>query len=365
MNELYRSPEISEQVFSPLSNKMNLSTKEGKMVRNQELDRRRNIFIANGFSIKTIDQVQSWRPTLPVADGLVEHLEWLGNIGFSSPKKLIEKNVTILGLTQERINERMVFLKNTGFEKPLRMIEKHPQLFTANQDNLEQTIQFFANKGINSLKLLETHPPLFGLKEETVDKKFEELQRLGFTNIPTLVSTFPPILGLSLDTLSGRISELKKRGFSDPVSLIESFPPLFGYSFENIDKRINFLNKVINIYEIPLSASNIMEMDGFMFSSKLDKLVVLTRIIKEYKVKPQEINKKLISQILRRNLEDMLIALARKENADENIHTLILRARDVNLLKYSVEEKKTIIEQELTKFEKIKQRYYRGYPSKN
>lgn len=166
----------------------------------------------------------------------------------------------------------------------------------------------------------------------------------------------------SLLVLESHIQGLRERGFTNPNKMIESLPPILGLAFENIDRRLRLLDKLIKLYNLPFSGTHLMEQESFLFSTKIDKILVLVRVLREYKVRHYELTDKVIKRLLRANLEDTLIALDSPSDPNEKIEDLIRRTRSVNRQKLPKEEKRKIIKEGLLEFEKIKQRYFRGYP---
>ena len=123
-----------------------------------------------------------------------------------------------------------------------------------------------------------------------------------------------------------------------------------------------YKRQLIQLYQLPFSATSLVEQDPFLFSSKIDKILVLVRILREYNVRPHELTDRLINNLLRANLESTLIALDARSDLDEKITVLISRTRYIHRQKLPKEEKRRIIDNGLAEFEKIKQRYFRGYP---
>ena len=163
--------------------------------------------------------------------------------------------------------------------------------------------------------------------------------------------------------LENHIEDLKTRGFSNPIKMIESSPTILGYNLEeNIKRRVKLLSRLITLYQLPFSAISLMEQDSFLFSSKIDKILVLVRILREYKVMRYELTDKVMNQLLHTNLECTLIALDSPSHPNEKIEDLIRRSKSISRQKLPREEKRRIIKDGLAEFEKIKTRYFKGYP---
>jgi len=90
--------------------------------------------------------------------------------------------------------------------------------------------------------------------------------------------------------------------------------------------------------------------------------LVLVRILREYRVRPPALNTNIMRSLPHLNLESVLVALDQLPKEHETIEGFMKRARSVHRQKLPKEQKRQIIEQGLSEFEKIKQRYFRGYP---
>ena len=90
--------------------------------------------------------------------------------------------------------------------------------------------------------------------------------------------------------------------------------------------------------------------------------MVLVRILREYRVRPPALNTNIMRSLPHLNLESVLVALDQLPKEHETIEGFMKRARSVHRQKLPKEQKRQIIEQGLSEFEKIKQRYFRGYP---
>ncbi len=179
-----------------------------------------------------------------------------------------------------------------------------------------------------------------------------------------MIETLPPILGLNFDNIDSKIIGLKERGFSNPKKMIETLPPILGLNFDNIDKKIKIFSRLINLYNISLSPISLMENILPLFSSKMDKLIVLARVLKEYTIQPSEISEKLIRKLIFCNIEDVLVALVETENENETIRDFIKRVDLIKKQKIPKEIKRRRIKEQMSDIDKIKQKYLKGYPEK-
>ena len=107
-----------------------------------------------------------------------------------------------------------------------------------------------------------------------------------------------------------------------------------------------------------------MSNEPYLFSSKLDKIFVLARILRYYQVSLPKLDTNLISKLLRANLEDVLIAFDESLSQQETIDDLLKKIPQVRKRKLSQEEKRHMIQHGLQEADKLKRRYLRGYPLK-
>jgi hypothetical protein len=203
------------------------------------------------------------------------------------------------------------------------------------------------------------------LKGEEIGKRRGHLIGLDFPAdwVDSLVEVRPTLF--APEFVNNHITGLTELGFTNPNKMIESFPAILSYSLEeNIKPRVQLLNRLITVYQLPFSATSLVEQDPFLFSSKIDKILVLVRILREYKVRPPAPNTNIMRSLLHLNLESVLVALNEPPKEHETIEDFIKRARSVHRQKLPKEQKRQIIEQGLSEFEKIKSRYLKGYPKK-
>lgn len=199
-----------------------------------------------------------------------------------------------------------------------------------------------------------------GIAPEVVDAKLAGLKERGFNNPRKMIESSPSILGLALDNIDAKLAGLEKRNFKNPHKMIESFPNVLSYSFNNIDRKLRLLNKLVSLYQLPYSANEMMEWSGFMFSTKIDKMIVLSRVLTEYQVSEDDLPK-MATKLIFSNLENVLIALSRAEEKDD-INALFKRITEIRAQGLDRQQKREIIREELDEFPKIARRYLRGYP---
>ncbi len=179
-----------------------------------------------------------------------------------------------------------------------------------------------------------------------------------------LIERNPRLFGYALETLDAKLEGLQERGFDNPIRLIEGAPSIFGLSLENIDNRIKLFDKLLSFYGLSFSASELMEKVPVLFSTKIDKIMVLVRVLREFKVPVEDLGKGLFNRLLYFNLEDVLVALKETSPESETIGDLSRRVRQVKKRKLSKKEKREMIKDDLDMVEKIKKRYFKGYPEK-
>ena len=145
--------------------------------------------------------------------------------------------------------------------------------------------------------------------------------------------------------------------------MIESSPAILGYAFENIDRRLMLFGHLVKIYNLPINPVAEMESDFFLFSTKIDKLMIVARIMRDYEVKKEKASI-IFRRLIKLNLENLLVSL-RDNEGGESIKDLFKRAEAVKKADLSREEKRDIITQELAEISendaKIIRRYLKGY----
>lgn len=216
----------------------------------------------------------------------------------------------------------------------------------------------FAQGWISSL--MEERPTLYD--PIVVDNHILGLRERGFSDPKKMIESFPPILSLAFENINAKLKGLKKRGFSDPNKMIESLPTILGLDFKNIDRRLRLIGSIVSLYDVPFKAVQLMESHNALFSSKLDKLVVLTRVLKKFVDNPQEVSNAIVNKLLFSNLEDVLVAVD-MAGARENltINEFIELVKEVKAAEFSKEEKQRAIERGLQRDPKIRSRYLKGY----
>lgn len=211
--------------------------------------------------------------------------------------------------------------------------------------------------------IMKEHPALYD--PIAIDNHILGLRERGFSNPNKMIKSFHPISSLAFENIDSKLAGLKKRGFSNPNKIIESSPAILGYTFKNIDRHLKLLNRLIHLYHVQFTAQELMENQNALFGSKIDKLVVLTRVLKKFISNPQDVTNTTINRLLFSSLEDVLIAVdmvgARK---NLTMNEFIKLVKEVKAAGLSRERKQKQIEQGLQNDPKIKSRYLKGYSSK-
>ena len=249
-----------------------------------------------------------------------------------------------LGFTEERIESRS---------------RVRPSLWAT--EVVDEHINGLNERGFaNPQKMLASSPPIFGLSFEYIDSKRNGLRERGFLNPEKMLESHPRLLGYSFEYIDTKRNGLRERGFENPEKVLEFYPTIFGLSFENIDRRLKLYGKLINCYELPFQAPQLMEQIPVLFSAKLDKVMVLVRILREYQVTPPTLNEAIMQRLIQSNLENTLVALSRA-TPGERIDALIRRTDRVRRERIPQQRKRQIIFTSLPE-SKIKSRYFKGYP---
>ena len=204
----------------------------------------------------------------------------------------------------------------------------------------------------------------------SVRERLDSLSAQGFKDPITLIEKVPPILNYSPENIQNKLSELRGNGFKDPITLIEKDPSILSYSPENINRRVRLFGRLVEIFGSPINPIAMMEQETTLFSTKLDKLLVLTRIAKGSLHTASEIDRKLIHDITFANLEDVMLALegiGESQHSTEpqyTIQDILSRVKQIKAQKIPKETKRAEIESAEYIDPKVKQRYFKGYPLK-
>ncbi len=197
--------------------------------------------------------------------------------------------------------------------------------------------------------------------EESLQNTIKWLKERGFKDPIKIISSYPTILGLGFDNIDNKIKWLKERGFKDPIKMIVSDPTILGYWFDNIDDKIKLLNKIIKLYKLNFTAIEAIENNLNILGSKIDKLWVLVRIIKEIAKNSTEVNNQLIYKLIFSNVEEVILASRSKVNL--TLNDLLLKTKNIKKEKISKDKKYDLI-LKLPEKDKVRIRYFRGYKKK-
>ena len=291
-------------------------------------------------------------------------------LGFSDEFIENHRSQTLVGANVS-VRERLDSLSAQGFKDPITLIEKAPQILGCTPENIQNKLSELRGNGFKDpITLIEKLPPILGLSPENIQNKLSELRGNGFKDPITLIEKLPSILGLSPENIQNKLSELRGNGFKNPINLIEKQPQILGFSPENINRRVRLFGRLVEIFGSPINPLEMMEQETGLFGTKLDKLLVLTRIAKGSLHTASEIDRKLIHDITFANLEDVMLAL---EGIGESQHSaepqytiqdILARVKQIKAQKIPKETKRAEIESAEYMDPKVKQRYFKGYPLK-
>jgi hypothetical protein len=323
---------------------------------------------ALGFSDEFIENHRS--QTLVGANVTVrERLDFLNQQGFKDPITLIEKYPSILGLSPENIQNKLTELRGNGFKDPITLIEKLPSILGLSPENIQNKLTELRGNGFKDpITLIEKAPQILSFSPENIQNKLTELRGNGFKDPITLIEKVPSILNYSPENIQNKLTELRGNGFKDPITLIEKLPSILGLSPENINRRVRLFGKLVEIFDSPIDPVAMMEQETTLFGTKIDKLLVLTRIARNSLHNLGEIDRKLIHDIVFANLEDVMLAL---EGIGEDQHSIepkytiqdiLARVKQIKAQKLPKDVKRAEIESAEHIDPKVKQRYFRGYP---
>ena len=129
--------------------------------------------------------------------------------------------------------------------------------------------------------------------------------------------------------------------------------------------------RLIYIFDSPIDPIALIEQETALFGTKIDKLWTLTRSARNSLQTANEIDRKLIHDILFANLEDVMLALEEigdnqeTDTPDYTIQQLVSKAKEIKKQKIPKDSKREMIKNADHIDEMVKKRYFRGYPMKS
>lgn len=289
-------------------------------------------------------------------------------------KKILKlsSGTSLLGVSNDALTRRKVWLEENGFKNMDRIAARAGRVFTISEDLLSSRFQEIKELGFSDVpKILLKYPQLLTLKTDLVREKIEIISSLGFTNATSLVEKFPPIIGYSKDRVGERLEELRGFGFNNPILLIEGNPAILSFSKERIENRIRIIDNICRKYNIPFTGIGLMSIDSALWSSKEEKLLIITRIMEDICTQKNDVNTTLIKKLLRLNIEDLLYVYSDLDNfsntrfsnnTESDLDKLTITADQTLIKEIPKEEKITVFRRLLaTNNPKILNLYDRGY----
>lgn len=222
----------------------------------------------------------------------------------------------------------------------------------------------------NQIRLIYRFPSILNLNQENIQYKLQQLKLLGYTDPVHMIEQQASIVSLSIENVQNKLTKLGLLGFANPISLSERYPVVLSLSSENINRRVQLFTRLIHIFDSPIDPTELMEQETALFGTKIDKLLVLTRIARDSIQTAAEIDKKLIHDILFANLEDVLLALEYigevqdTSHPDYTIQNLVRISKDIKKQQLPKDTKRRQIADSTYLDTKTKRRYFKGYPMK-
>lgn len=241
-----------------------------------------------------------------------------------------------------------------------KVFANHPYLFSI--DTVSSTLEWLSERGFhNPHKMIETLPAILGYDQKNIDEKIVFLQNMGFKNPIKMIETLPQILGYRRENIENKILSLQKMGFKDPIVVVERLPSILGLRRESIREKLRVLTsleKQCNSF----SPTELMEKEKIIFSTKKEKLRIIEYIIQEYCRPIGEFDTSWMGRLLKNNLEDLLVAYAKKAKG-ENVESFLDRVKHIKKSHLSQKEKRRMIKFSL-KSKRIERMYFTAYPEK-
>ena len=295
----------------------------------------------------------------------------LKEAGFSDEFITNHPEETLVGANIS-VHERLDSLKSQGFNSPIALIEKFPPILGFSPKNIDNKLAELRNQGFNSpIALIEKVPSILSFSPKNINNKLAELHNQGFNSPIALIEKLPSILNYSPKNIDNKLAELHNQGFNSPIALIEKAPSILNLSPKYINRKLRMFRRLIYIFDSPIDPIALMEQETALFGTKIDKLWTLTRIARNSLQTANEIDRKLIHDILFANLEDVMLALEEigdnqeTDTPDYTIQQLVSKAKEIKKQKIPKDSKREMIKNADHIDEMVKKRYFRGYPMKS
>ncbi len=328
----------------------------------------RESFLINdiGISQDQLNTLKQHKLRLHSVESMNEHLIGLKEREFKNPKKMIKKLPAILGYSFEQIDKRINGLEERGFKNPKKMIEQTPSILGYSLKKIDKKIKNLEKREFKDpKKMIEKFNSVLTCGIKNIDKKIKGLEKRGFKDPKKMIETFPTIIGCNFKNIDKKIKDLEKRGFKNPKEIIERSPVIIGYDINSIDQKIKFLNLINKTYHLNINPITIIESNLSILGTKLNKLFVISRIVRDYQPSPEHVVER-IGCLYTTNLESLLVSYTQKEPTD-TINNLITNAIDIQKQKITKEDKRKIIKDFFSENQesyKIYRDYLKGYPEK-
>ena len=294
----------------PIKNSDQFHYETGRLLSNEELEFREFCLkLIVGLDQKKLDKLKVRRPALYSLEVIEKHVKGLNDRNFKDPREMIRLSISILNFSLERIDDHINGLETRGF--------------------------------VNSHKTIESSPKILEHSLGYIDNTITNLYERGFINPISLIERMPKVLDYSIENIDDKIKGLKTRGFTDPIHLIESTPSIISLSLNNIDAKIEVLERLNKLYKLDLNPIKVIEQNTTLISTKLEKILIIARILREYNPTADEIKAK-INPLYTTNLESMILSYTQKK-PDDTISNLIYNAREIQSQKFSNIEKRESI----------------------
>jgi len=318
----------------PIESSDQFHYEKGRLLSNEELEFREFcLTLIIGIDQNKLNKLKDRRPALYSLEAIEKHVNGLNDRKFKDPREMIRTSLSILNFGLKYIDGHINGLAARGF--------------------------------VNSHKTIESAPRILEHPLECIDSKITDLRKRGFLTPVSLIERLPRILDFNMKNIDEKISGLNARGFTDPIHLIESCPSILCLSLNNIDAKIEVLERLNKLYKLDLNPIKVIEQNTTLISTKLEKIFILARILREYKPTADEIKRK-INPLYTTNLESMILSYTQKR-PDDTISNLIYNAREIQSQKFSNKEKRISIDNFFQKQDepnKIYRDYIRAYPIK-
>lgn len=315
-----------------------------------------------GFDKSLVDKA----PILLTQDNrdFEQRMDVLSGLGYKNVKRMVERYPQLLLVPGTAVAERLDHLGELGFSDPISLTEGNPSILANRPSKIKGKIDHLTSMGFKDPNVIyEKFPNLMSLSEDNIDRKVIDLKTMGFRSPQMLIEKWPATLAFASESVEKRLSLLQELGFLNPVHLVEKYPQVLGRNEDSIIERVRFMESWASNLRLKVSAQELMIANTNLFSSKIDKIMLIGRSIAESEDRPEEITANVINGLTIANIENLLVALHKvRKQGSYTARKLLKEAREVRKEGFDEAMRRKIITTSPYLDEAVKDIYSRSYP---